>query len=127
MHNNLEYNLWQQAEKQYRDHEAHWKERLREGISFAVGASRNMALPLITTESWGPITYKDWPLLDWGWVKEICAYGVEQAVASGRWASMCTSNFCGPQFTGMWEDVEWHRRLTGLIKSGAMDFQTLER
>jgi hypothetical protein len=28
---------------------------------------------------------------------------------------MATSNFCGPQFEGMWRDKSWHTKLTDLI------------
>jgi hypothetical protein len=31
--------------------------------------------------------------------------------------AIATSNFCGPQFVGMWRDVEWHQKLTEVIKS----------
>jgi hypothetical protein len=34
---------------------------------------------------------------------------------------MATSNFCGPQFVGMWRDIAWHKRLTDLIKSSSID------
>ena len=47
--------------------------------------------------------------------------GVERAAASGRWVAMATSNFCGPQFVGMWRDIDWHRRLTEKIKSAPID------
>ncbi len=79
--------------------------------------SLRTGLPLITTECWDVGDYKDWPLLDWGWVKELCALGTETAAATGRWAAIATSNFCGPPFRGMWRDVAWHRSLTDIIKS----------
>ena len=47
-------------------------------------------------------------------IKELCALGVTTA-ATGRWSAVATSNFCGPQFHGMWRDVEWHRGLTARI------------
>ena len=84
-------------------------------IEGAARWSERVGLPIVTTESWGVINYKDGPGLDWGWVKESCAFGVERAAATGRWASISTSNFCGPQFRGMWEDVAWHREMTDLI------------
>lgn len=121
-HNNLEYNLIQKAESLYYEKEDYWKSKLLEGINFSNQASKNMGIPLITTESWGPITYKDWPQLNWGWVKEICEFGVEEAAKTGRWASMCTSNFCGPQFRGMWDDIKWHRKLTDIIHKAPMNF-----
>jgi hypothetical protein len=81
--------------------------------------SRSPGLPLVTTECRAIVNYKDWPLLDWGWVKELCAHGVEEAVKTGRWTGIATSNFCGPQFTGMWRDVEWHQRLTKRIRESS--------
>jgi len=29
-----------------------------------------------------------------------------------------TSNFCEPQFEGMWVDIAWHQKMTTLIKAG---------
>ena len=54
-------------------------------------------------------------------IKDLCALGVEHAAGTGRWIAMATSNFCGPQFVGMWRDVAWHRRLTDMIKSAPVD------
>jgi hypothetical protein len=59
--------------------------------------------------------------LDWGWIKDLCELGLTQAAGSGRWVGMATSNFCGPQFVGMWQDVEWHKRLTDMIKTSNID------
>ena len=56
--------------------------------------------------------------LNWGWVKELCEYGMAEAVATGQWTAMATSTFCGPQFVGMWRDIAWHRGLTGLVHAG---------
>ncbi|MFC1889161.1 cellulase-like family protein [Thermodesulfobacteriota bacterium] len=76
-------------------------------------------LPLITSESWGPINYDD---LDpppgdeeWDWVKDVCAEGVRMAADRG-WEGICTSNFCQPHFEGMWADIAWHQNLTSLIR-----------
>ena len=71
--------------------------------------------PLITTECWAVVDYKDWPLLDWDWVLELNRLGVETAVSTGCWAAIATSNFCAPQFVGMWRESDWHRQLTKLI------------
>ncbi len=83
--------------------------------------SRASKKPLITTECWAVVDYKDWPGLDWGWVKDLTARGVAHAASQGRWVAIATSNFCGPQFVGMWRDIAWHRRLTDLIKSSPID------
>ena len=73
--------------------------------------------PLVTTEGWAVIDYKDWPGLDWDWVLDLNARAVERAAAPGRWTGICTSNFCGPQFHGVWREIGYHQRLTSLIKS----------
>jgi hypothetical protein len=108
-------NLAQRAEPLYRKSPEHWKACLGRGIDLAIEWSLHSGKPLMTTEGWAVVDYKDWPLLEWGWVKELCEFGVHKTAQTGRWAALCTSNFCGPQFVGMWRDVDWHRRLTGLI------------
>jgi hypothetical protein len=44
--------------------------------------------------------------------------GVKAASESGQWVAISTSNFCGPQFAGMWNDIKWHQAQTKLIKTG---------
>lgn len=93
----------------------HWKAQLRKQIAWAAEWSRYAGRPLITTECWSVVDYKDWPLLEWDWIKELCEVGVRTAASTGRWRAMATSNFCGPQFAGMWRDVAWHKRMTTAI------------
>jgi len=114
------YNLQKNAEREYRENTEHWNRGLIDLITHYAQVSRDHARPLITTECWGLVDYKDWPLLDWGWIKEICELGTLTASANGRWAAIATSNFCGPQFRGMWRDVAWHQRLTTAIKSAPL-------
>lgn len=90
--------------------------RLARLIDAAAQWSRACGLPVVTTECWALIHYKDWPGLDWEWIKDICAQGLERAADTGRWSALATSNFCGPQFVGMWRDVRWHRRMSDRIK-----------
>jgi hypothetical protein len=113
-------NLVANGERLYREQPEHWRSALVKGIEQLAAWSRASGKPLVTTECWGIVDYKDWPLLDWGWVKELCELGVRTAAATGRWAGISTSNFCGPQFEGMWSDVEWHRRLTDAIHASAL-------
>ena len=110
-------NLVKNGERVYRENEAHWLAVLDEGIDACAAWSAASGKRLVTTEAWGVVDYKDWPLLSWDWVKEPCAHGARRAVATGRWAAICTSNFCGPQFLGMWRDLEWHRTLTKVIRA----------
>jgi sugar phosphate isomerase/epimerase len=111
-------NLQVHAERAYRARPEFWHGILLGLIESHAEISRRRRRPLVTTECWGPVDYKDWPLLDWGWVKEVCALGTRSASSTGRWAAIATSNFCGPQFRGMWRDVAWHQRLTREIKAG---------
>ncbi len=112
--------LQKNALRVYRARPDYWLAALRGQIDEQVRIARRFARPLVTTECWSIIDYKDWPDLDWGWVKEGCEHGVELAVASGVWVGIATSNFCGPQFRGMWCDIAWHRRLTAAIKSAPL-------
>ena len=116
-------NLVAKGEKLYRSKPDFWKKSLAEGIGLLARWSRLFGKPLVTTECWAVVDYKDWPLLDWGWVKELCEFGVREACSTGRWVAMATSNFCGPQFVGMWRDVKWHRRMTQLIHASRVDFR----
>lgn len=113
-------NLVDRGKKLYESNPEHWKSKLRERIQLAAEWSRRSGRPLITTECWSVVDYKDWPLLEWGWIKDLCQTGVEAAAATGRWVAMATSNFCGPQFAGMWPDVDWHKHLTNRIHSAAV-------
>jgi hypothetical protein len=107
------------GERVYRENPRHWQGLLRHWIGELAEWSRISGKPLITTECWAIVSYRDWPLLDWGWIKELCEVGVTEAAQAGQWVAIATSNFCGPQFVGMWRDVAWHRRLTDLIHASA--------
>lgn len=109
------------AEALYRINPEYWQKNLRDKIEAVRDYSRKTGKPMICTECWALTNYKDMPGLGWEWVRELCEAGVQAACATGRYAAIATSNFCGPQFKGMWEDEEWHRRLTGLIRRSAMD------
>ncbi|HZQ56094.1 MAG TPA: cellulase-like family protein [Bryobacteraceae bacterium] len=101
----------------YESNPQFWQSKLKERIQLAAEWSRTFGRPLITTECWSVVDYKDWPLLAWDWIKELCEVGVQSAAATGRWVSIATSNFCGPQFVGMWRDAAWHKKVTGRIHS----------
>jgi len=113
-------NLALNGERIYRERSGYWQQGLKEQIRYAAGWSEKLGAALVTTECWGVVDFKDWPLLDWGYVKELCALGTLEAASTGRWIAIATSNFCGPQFVGMWRDLEWHRRLTDRIHSSTI-------
>jgi sugar-binding cellulase-like protein len=113
--------LVERGETEYRTRQAHYDDKLTAEIDNVAAWSRACGKPLVTTECWALVDYKDWPGLDWGWIKDLTALGLEHAAKQGRWVGMATSNFCGPQFLGMWRDVAWHKRLTDLIKNAPID------
>lgn len=114
-------NLAANFKKVYRERPEYWRKLLSDGIGLVAASARKAQQPLITTECWGLVDFKDWPLLKWDIIKELCELGVRTAAATGQWVAIATSNFCGPQFAGMWRDTEWHRGLTSLIKSSPID------
>lgn len=111
-------NMSLKAEPAYRARPAYWHGLLHKKIARAAQVSAQMNVPLIITECWSVVDYKDWPLLKWDWIKDLCADGVRTSSRTGQWAAIATSNFCGPQFRGMWRDVRWHQEQTSLIRSG---------
>jgi hypothetical protein len=113
--------LIRKAKPHYLANKQRFDATLTEWIGKAADWSRRSKLPLVTTEAWASVMYRDWPMADWDWMMDVCVAGVEQASATGRWTAICTSNFCGPQYRGMWRDIQWHRRLTDLIKAGPID------
>jgi hypothetical protein len=113
--------LVDRAKPAYDARPAFWQGKLKESIARAADWSRASRKPLITTECWSLVDYKDWPLLEWGWLLDLCEIGVRTAGETGRWVAMATSNFCGPQFAGMWREVEWHRRLTRTIAGSQLE------
>ena len=114
-------NLQLHGAQLYAEKPAYWNKLLTDKIARMANVSKRAKQPLLTTECWAIVDYKDWPMLPWDWVKDVCALGALTASATGQWAVIATSNFCGPQFRGMWRDVAWHQRLTGAIKAGPLD------
>lgn len=93
----------------------HYMQCLVDGIVKLSQWSENSGKPLITTECWSVVDYKDGPLLEWDWVLELNRLGVETAATLGCWAGIATSNFCAPQFVGMWREKKWHQKMTEFI------------
>jgi hypothetical protein len=124
---NSEYELVQRhARRLYYNDKEKWDGVLTGMIDDAAATAREQQKPLMTTECWAITDYKDGPMLPWDWVKELNAIGTRRAAESGAWAAIATSNFCGPQFVGMWRDVAWHRELTDTIRKSVLSVPTPE-
>ncbi|WP_372983710.1 cellulase-like family protein [Microbacterium sp.] len=105
----------------YRADQSRFDGAILDAIDTIADWSRRVGKPVATTECWSIIDYKDWPGLEWDWVKELNEKAVVHAASTGRWTAIATSNFCGPQFVEMWRDIEYHRRLTDVILSAPID------
>ncbi len=108
--------LQQHAKPLFSAERDHWRAELARLIHETAQLSVELDRPVATTECWALVEWRDLPGLDWALIKELCELGVQTAAETGRWAAIATSNFCEPQFVGMWRDVAWHRELTSLIK-----------
>ncbi len=109
------------AQPLYESNQHYWNSLLMDRIKAAADLSRRTRKPLVTTECWAIVDWKDWPMLDWQWVKDLNALGTRAAISEKRWKAIATSNFCGPQFVGMWRDVDWHQQLTREIRSAELE------
>jgi hypothetical protein len=60
-------------------------------------------------------------LLKWDIIKELGELGVKTAASTSQWLAIATSNFAGPQFVGIWRDIEYHRKLTTIIRNSEIN------
>lgn len=114
-------NLALKGEALYRSDKEYYDQCLVKGIEKLASIARAGGKPLVTTECWSVVDYKDWPLLNWNWILDLNELGVRTAVSAGCYAGMATSNFCGPQFVGMWREKLWHKNMTRLIHESQME------
>ena len=110
----------------YNSDKTYWQGLLTNYIKELGVLASELNQPCMTSECWAVVNYKDLPGLDWGWIKELSALGAITATDTGQWLAVSTSNFCGPQFTGMWRDVEWHQKLTNHIRSAKVNEDLLD-
>lgn len=104
--------------KHWDAHKAKYGEWMEGRIKGMADLGREHGVPVGNTEGWGAVFWEDNPTIDWRFIRESAEISVPLAVKHG-YKFICTSNFTSPQFIGMWEDVEWHRTMTGVIRKGA--------
>lgn len=93
----------------------HYLDIMEESIKLVSDMGAKYGIPVGNTEGWGAIYWRDHPDLDWEWIKEageICA----RLGYKYNYKFNCSSNFTHPHFAGIWEDIEWHQKVTGIIK-----------
>ncbi len=82
----------------------HYRETIADMAAFAQRWGR----PVGNSEGWGPVVWLDHPLLDWR-VTRACAELALPLAAAAGFAFNSSCNQCGPQFPGLWREVDWHR------------------
>jgi hypothetical protein len=78
-------------------------------MAFAHSWAREMAVPLTTTEGWGPWWHMDHKDLDWEWLYYWCADCVELSKAYNFWG-VTPWNFSHPYWAN-WSNVDWYLKV----------------
>ncbi len=100
-----------------------WKKNKTELVKWAedriawvseTAAQNNMVCG--NTEGWGPVLWYDHPELDWNFTKEAADICIDFALNHDNYKFICTSNFTHPHFKGIWDDINWHKKVTSRIK-----------
>ncbi len=120
----LSLNLEQDWGKLSKNLNLYWaenKSNLIEWIASLIARVASVAakngVPCGNTEGWGAIGWMDHPDLNWDFIKESAEICVGLCKKHPQYKFICTSNFTHPHFTGIWDDVEWHREITRKIRS----------
>lgn len=90
---------------------------MTEFVQSVAAKGRALGVPYGNTEGWGLINWLDHPALDWDIIKEAAEICARLGRANG-YTFNCTSNFTHPQFPRLWHDVQWHRKVTSIIREG---------
>lgn len=85
-------------------------------IKDRVSTARSLNLKIGNTEGWGAVMWMDHPYLNWDFIKECGLIGA-QIGAKYKYSFNCSSNFTHPHFA-LWDDIEWHQKVTTIIKGG---------
>lgn len=103
-------------------HESWYKNRskceelLEERISLVAETGKKYGIPYGCTEGWGTTFWAEHPMLSWDLVKDAGIIAAKLANKYG-YTFNCQSNFCEPQFAALWRDVDYHRKVTDIIKN----------
>lgn len=101
----------------YFNDEEKYNRFMREHINTVAELGRKYRIPVGNTEGWGIVIWREHPYLEWDFIKHAGLVSAKMAVEAG-YAFVCSCNFCHPEFPGIWNDVEWHKKITDIIKQG---------
>ena len=69
------------------------------------------------TEGWGMVGWKEYPSVGWEFIKRAAELSIEMCKKHPCYKYITTSNFTHPFFDSLWADVEWHKKVTDMIKN----------
>lgn len=90
---------------------------MEEHIAQVANLGRKFHIPVGNTEGWGVINWGEHPYLEWDMIKHAGLVSAQLAADYG-YSFICSCNFCHPHFTGIWDDLAWHHKITDIIRKG---------
>lgn len=78
-------------------------------LAYAADWGREMAAPVITTESWGSWWHMDHSDLKWEWLYDWCAECMRMAADFGLWG-VTPWNYAHPYWKN-WENIKWYKKV----------------
>jgi hypothetical protein len=78
-------------------------------IAFAADWAKTAAIPVVTTEAWGPWWHMDHKDLKWDWLKDWCLNCAAMAADYGFWG-ITPWNYSHPYWEN-WKDIAWYKKI----------------
>ena len=101
----------------YFQNEDKYNRWMEERIAQEADIAKKYHIPIGNTEGWGVIIWDEHPYLKWDMIKHAGLISAQLAVNYG-YSFVCSCNFCHPHFTGIWDDIAWHHKITDIIRNG---------
>jgi len=84
-------------------------------LQYANAWADEIAVPLVTTEAWGPWWQMDSKTLDWDYLYEWCELGVQLSAEYGFWGTT-PWNYSHPYWKN-WSNIGWYKKVNnGFLK-----------
>ncbi len=91
------------------------QEQMEEKIAYVAEKGKHYGIPVGNTEGWGSIMWVEHPMLSYDMIKDAGMMAAKLGYKYG-YTFNCQSNFCEPQFIKLWRDVDYHKKVTNIIR-----------
>ena len=88
---------------------------LEQEVKERADMAHGLNIPLGNTEGWGAVMWMEHPHLNWNFIKDCGLLGAELG-AKYNYSFNCSSNFTHPHFKTLWDDIDWHKKVTSIIR-----------